>query len=387
MFKNIKINNNKNAILILETGDIYYGVSIGKKGFSIGELCFNTAMTGYQEAISDPSYASQILLFTFPHIGITGTNGDDLESEKVYLNGVVFKNVTKDFSNWRGRCNLNDWLASKKVVGITDLNTRKLTVKLREKGALRAAIISNTKKKINYADVIKKLKGWNGILNNDLASKVSVTKPYRIPLNKSKSIKPVLKIIAIDYGCKKNILKLLSSIGFEVIVVPCNTSYEEIMKFEPDGIFLSNGPGDPFATASHAVKIIKKLIKIKIPIFGICLGHQLLGLALNAKTVKMHHGHHGVNQPVKNMYKGTIEITSQNHGFNIEEKSLPNDLKVSHYSLFDGVIQGIEHKNHPFFSVQYHPESSPGPHDSRYLFKKFKDVIVNSNFYAKKKRY
>jgi len=387
MFKNIKINNNKNAILILETGDIFYGISIGRKGFIIGELCFNTAMTGYQEAISDPSYASQILLFTFPHIGITGTNKDDLESEKVHLNGVVFKNVTNDFSNWRGQYNLNDWLVSKNVVGITDLNTRKLTVKLREKGALRAAIISNRHKKINYEDVIKKLKAWNGIINNDLASKVSVSKPYPLIVNKSKLTKPILKIIAIDYGCKQNILKLLSSIGFEVIVVPCNFSFEKIMKFKPDGIFLSNGPGDPFATADYAVKIIKKLIEIRIPIFGICLGHQLLGLALNAKTVKMHHGHHGVNQPVKNMRNGVIEITSQNHGFNIEKKSLPLDLKVSHYSLFDGVIQGIEHKSYPFFSVQYHPESSPGPHDSRYLFKKFKDIILKSKFYAKKKRY
>ncbi|PPR25489.1 MAG: Carbamoyl-phosphate synthase small chain [Alphaproteobacteria bacterium MarineAlpha9_Bin4] len=387
MFKNIKIIDDKQALLILETGDIYYGKSIGKKGFSIGELCFNTAMTGYQEAISDPSYASQILMFTFPHIGITGTNKDDLESEKIHLNGVVFKNVTKDCSNWRSTSTLDQWLISKKIVGITNLNTRKLTVKLRENGALRAAILSYSKKNISYLEIIKKLKNWNGILNNDLASKVSVKKPYSYNKTKQKSSKNTLKIVAVDYGCKKNILELLNKVGFEVIVVPCNYSFDKIMQYNPVGIFLSNGPGDPFATAKNAVKTIKKLIKIKIPIFGICLGHQLLGLALDAKTVKMHHGHHGVNQPVKKINDSSIEITSQNHGFNIEEKSLPSNLKVSHYSLFDGVIQGIEHKRDPFFSVQFHPESSPGPHDSRYLFEKFKKTILKSSFYAKKKRY
>ncbi|MBF96952.1 MAG: carbamoyl phosphate synthase small subunit [Pelagibacterales bacterium] len=387
MFKNIKIIDDKQALLILETGDIYYGKSIGKKGFSIGELCFNTAMTGYQEAISDPSYASQILMFTFPHIGITGTNKDDLESEKIHLNGVVFKNVTKDCSNWRSTSTLDQWLISKKIVGITNLNTRKLTVKLRENGALRAAILSYSKKNISYLEIIKKLKNWNGILNNDLASKVSVKKPYSYNKTKQKSSKNTLKIVAVDYGCKKNILELLNKVGFEVIVVPCNYSFDKIMQYNPVGIFLSNGPGDPFATAKNAVKTIKKLIKVKIPIFGICLGHQLLGLALDAKTVKMHHGHHGVNQPVKKINDSSIEITSQNHGFNIEEKSLPSNLKVSHYSLFDGVIQGIEHKRDPFFSVQFHPESSPGPHDSRYLFEKFKKTILKSSFYAKKKRY
>ena len=387
MFKNIKINDNKDALLILETGDIYYGKPIGKRGFSIGELCFNTAMTGYQEAISDPSYASQILMFTFPHIGITGTNNDDLESEKIQLNGVIFKNVTKDYSNWRATETLNQWLLSKKVIGITDLNTRKLTVKLRERGALRAAIISNSKKNITYTEVMKKLKNWNGIVNNDLASKVSITKPYIYSSTKKKIIKNNLRVIAIDYGCKKNILELLNSVGFEVVVVPCNFSFDKIMQYKPLGIFLSNGPGDPFATASQALKTIKKLINIKIPIFGICLGHQLLGLALNAKTIKMHHGHHGVNQPVKRINNGQIEITSQNHGFNIEEESLPSNLNISHYSLFDGVIQGIEHKNDPFFSVQYHPEASPGPHDSIYLFEKFKETILKSNFYAKKKRH
>ena len=387
MFKNIKINDNQDAILILETGDIFFGQSIGKKGFTIGELCFNTAMTGYQEAISDPSYASQILMFTFPHIGITGINNEDIESEKIHLNGVIFKYVTQDYSNWRSTGTLHKWLLSKKIIGITNLNTRKLTLKIREKGALKAAIFSKPYKNSSIPDLINKIKGWNGIINNDLASKVTCSKPYTFSIKNEITRKKTIKIVAIDYGCKRNILEILNSCGFEVIVVPCSFSAEKIMKYKPSGIFLSNGPGDPFATANNALKTIRELIKIKIPIFGICLGHQLLGLALNAKTIKMHHGHHGVNQPVKNMVNKCIEITSQNHGFKIEEESLPSSLKVSHYSLFDGVIQGIEHKRDPFFSVQYHPESSPGPHDSRYLFNKFKETIKKSNFYAKKKRY
>tara|TARA_B100001989_G_scaffold106314_1_gene74489 strand:+ start:4457 stop:5620 length:1164 start_codon:yes stop_codon:yes gene_type:complete len=387
MFKNIKINNDHNAILVLETGDVFFGQSIGKKGFTIGELCFNTAMTGYQEAISDPSYASQILMFTFPHIGITGINMEDIECEKIHLNGVIFKYVTKDSSNWRSTGTLNKWLLSNKVIGITNINTRTLTIKLRKKGALKAGIFSSSLKNINIPYIISKIRKWNGIINNDIASKITCSKPYFFPRIKEHSKKKILKIVAIDYGCKKNILELLSSSGFEVIVVPCNFTAKQIMQYKPAGVFLSNGPGDPFATANHAIKIIRDLIKIKIPIFGICLGHQLLGLALNAKTVKMHHGHHGVNQPVKNLNNNRIEITSQNHGFKIEEKSLPSNLKVSHYSLFDGVIQGIEHKKDPFFSVQYHPESSPGPHDSRYLFNKFMETIKKSNFYAKKKRY
>ena len=385
MLNNIKINNSEDAVLILENGDIYYGKSIGARGFSVGELCFNTAMTGYQEAISDPSYASQILMFTFPHIGITGTNTEDLESKKIHLNGVIFKSVSNDFSSWRGSSNLNNWLKANKVIGITNLNTRRLTISLREKGALRAVIISNLKKNIIYSEIIKKLKNWNGIVNNDLASKVTTMKPYSYAIKKDKKNK--IKIVAIDFGCKKNILNLLNSVGFEVTVVPSNYSFEKIMKYKPSGIFLSNGPGDPLATAANVLKTIKKLIKIKIPIFGICLGHQLLGLALNAKTIKMHHGHHGVNQPVKNNSNGIIEITSQNHGFAIDSKSLPASIKISHYSLFDEVIQGIEHKNYPFFGVQYHPESSPGPHDSRYLFEKFKDMVLKNSSYAKKKRY
>ena len=263
---------------------------------------------------------------------------------------------------------------SNNIVGITNLNTRKLTIKLREKGALKAAIFSKETKKFSVSNIINKINSWNGIINNDLASKVTCSKPYYFQ-NEKKLQKKTIKIVAIDYGCKKNILELLNSCGFEVVVVPCSYSVEKIMKYKPLEYFYQMDQEILLLLLNTLLKLLKKLIKIKIPIFGICLGHQLLGLALNAKTVKMHHGHHGVNQPVKSLVNNSIEITSQNHGFKIEEKSLPSDLKVSHYSLFDGVIQGIEHKKDPFFSVQYHPESSPGPHDSRYLFSKFMEVI------------
>ena len=375
------LSNNKinfsTAALVLENGDIFYGKGLGYKGTTMGELCFNTSMTGYQEAISDPSYASQILLFTFPHIGITGVNKIDIESDTVYLKGVVFRSVSQDFSNWRAKNNIDAWLKEKKVIGISNINTRDLTIKIRNGGAIKAALINGVTKKLNVKKLISQLNNWEGIENTDLTRIVTCKKPYTISNKKSSSKKnKPINIVAIDYGCKKNIFKLFNDNGFKITVVPCNSSFDEIIKYEPDGIFLSNGPGDPLATSKYSKAIIKRFIDINLPIFGICLGHQLLGIALGAKTKKMHHGHHGVNQPVKNVSANSIEITSQNHGFMIDEKSLPNFLKITHTSLFDGVIQGIEHIKLPFFSVQYHPESSPGPHDSRYLFKKFKNLII-----------
>ncbi len=373
----LKINKTQTfseAVLITEEGDFFYGKGIGKKGTTIGELCFNTAMTGYQEAITDPSYASQVLMFTFPHIGITGINKVDFESNRVFLNGVVFRMISKDFSNWRGLGDIDTWLKKEKVIGISNVNTRALTIKVRKSGALKVALINGLNNKLNKENIVRKIKNWKGLKGSDLASEVTCKSPYVIKSrNKSKEN---INIVAIDYGCKKNILNLLSKQGFNVNVIPCNYSFEKILSYKPSGIFLSNGPGDPFATAKVCIPIIKKLINNNLPIFGICLGHQLLGLALNAKTVKMHHGHHGVNQPVKNVNSKTIEITSQNHGFMIEKKSLPSNLKITHLSLFDNIIQGIEHKTKPFFSVQYHPESSPGPQDSRYLFQKFRDNIL-----------
>ena len=377
MFFKSNISNFSKATLVLENGDIFPCLGIGAKGNVTGELCFNTAMTGYQEAISDPSYASQILMFTFPHIGITGINNEDIENKKIFLNGVIFKVLSTHYSNWRALNSLNNWLIKNNVIGVTNLNTRNLTIKLRENGALKATIYNEVKKNINVKSVIKKTASWSGIFKTDLAKVVSCKKPYvykNIPYSKSK-----INIVTIDFGCKRNILDLFIENNFRVTVVPYTYNYEKIIKFKPSGVFLSNGPGDPFATSKVVLNTIKKLIKNNMPLFGICLGHQILGLALGAHTIKMHHGHHGVNQPVKNMSNHKIEITSQNHGFMIDPKSLPKEIKISHISLFDKTIQGIEHISKPFFGIQYHPESSPGPHDSRYLFNKFKSNIIKKN--------
>ncbi len=374
MFFKSNISNFSKAILILENGDIFPCQGIGLKGQVTGELCFNTAMTGYQEAISDPSYASQILMFTFPHIGITGVNNEDIENKKIFLNGVIFKELSNHYSNWRSLKSLNKWLVQNNVIGVTNVNTRNLTIKVREKGALKATLINGIKKNLSIKSLVKKTKDWSGINDNDLAKVVTCKKPY-VYKNIAKS-RNRIDIVAIDFGCKKNILDLFLENNFRVTVVPYTYNYDQIMKFKPKGVFLSNGPGDPFATSRLVLQTIKKLVKNNMPLFGICLGHQILGLALGANTIKMHHGHHGVNQPVKNLNNNKIEITSQNHGFMIDPKTLLQDIKVSHISLFDETIQGIEHVSKPFFSVQYHPESSPGPHDSRYLFNKFKNNIL-----------
>ena len=382
MFFKSNITNFSKASLILENGDIFSGIGVGKKGKTVGEICFNTSMTGYQEAITDPSYSSQILMFTFPHIGITGTNKLDIESKKIFLNGVIFRSISYNFSNWRGIDTLNDWLSKNNVIGISNIDTRALTIKIRSLGALKATIFNGVDSKPNYKKILNTTKKWSGIANLDLAKKVTCKKPY-VYKNTRKS-KNNIDIVAIDYGCKKNILDIFTKNNFRVTVVPCTYSFKQIMQYRPDGIFLSNGPGDPLATSKYALDTIKQILEKEIPTFGICLGHQLLALALNAKTKKMHHGHHGVNQPVKNLFTNKIEITSQNHGFMVDKSSLPNNLKISHISLFDNIIQGIEHKYKPFFSVQYHPESSPGPHDSRYLFNKFKKLILSKSN-AKKK--
>ncbi len=374
MFFKSNISNFSKAILILENGDIFPCQGIGSKGQVTGELCFNTAMTGYQEAISDPSYASQILMFTFPHIGITGVNNEDIENKKIFLNGVIFKELSNHYSNWRSLKSLNKWLVQNNVIGVTNLNTRNLTIKVREKGALKATLINGVKKNLNIKSLVKKTKDWSGINDNDLAKFVSCKKPY--VYKNITTLKNRIDIVAIDFGCKKNILDLFLEYNFRVTVVPYTFSYDQIMKFKPKGVFLSNGPGDPFATSKLVLQTIKQLVRNNMPLFGICLGHQILGLALGANTIKMHHGHHGVNQPVKNLNNNKIEITSQNHGFMVDPKTLLQDIIVSHISLFDKSIQGIEHISKPFFSVQYHPESSPGPHDSRYLFNKFKNNIL-----------
>jgi len=379
------------GILVLEDGSFFKGYGFGFESTVTGEVCFNTSITGYQEIISDPSYAGQIINFTFPHIGNVGTNDDDHESNKIWTRGVVFNSEISNPSNYRSLKHLNSWLRKNKIVGIAGLDTRNLTNFIRDKGAPKGTISFSKNGKFN----IKKLKNlstkWSGLKNLDLAEKVTTKKNYkwsgfktwkkkdRFLKNKFNSF----KIVAIDYGIKKNILRYFSDFKCEVDIVSCKTTAETIVKMKPDGIFLSNGPGDPAATGKYAIEIIKTLIEKEIPIFGICLGHQILALALGAKTKKMKLGHRGANHPVKNLINNNVEITSQNHGFEIVKESLPNNVEVTHKSLFDECIEGIRLKNKPVFSVQYHPESNPGPQDSVYLFQEF---INNIKKNAKKKR-
>ncbi|MBC8296470.1 MAG: glutamine-hydrolyzing carbamoyl-phosphate synthase small subunit [Pelagibacterales bacterium] len=397
MIKKQKVNSIKYSkftpgVLVLENKKIFKGISIGFEGTVTGEICFNTSLTGYQEIISDPSYAGQIINFTFPHIGNVGTNNEDHESNKIWTKGVIFNSEITNPSNYRSIKNLDTWLKKHRIVGLTGLDTRSLTNFIREKGAPKGTISSNRNGRFNLKKLVSTSSRWSGLNGLDLAETVTTPKKYIWKGFKTwskekgytKSKKKTFKIVAIDYGIKKNILRYFSNFACDVIVVPCKMSAENILKIKPNGIFLSNGPGDPAATGKYAIKIIQKLIKVNIPIFGICLGHQLLALSLKAKTKKMKLGHRGANHPVKNLINDKVEITSQNHGFEIIKQSLPKNVEITHRSLFDNCIEGIRLKNKPIFSVQYHPESSPGPQDSHYLFNQFIDEIKKN---AKKKRY
>jgi carbamoyl-phosphate synthase small subunit len=380
------------GILVLENKTVFRGIGIGYQSTATGEVCFNTSITGYQEIISDPSYAGQIINFTFPHIGNVGTNEEDHESNKIWTRGVIFNSEITNPSNYRSLKNLDIWLKKNKIVGITGLDTRSLTNFIRDTGAPKGTISNNKNGKFNINKLLNLSTKWSGLNNLDLAKIVTTKKKYVWQGYKTwkkgkgfeKNNKKIFKIIAIDYGIKKNILRYFSDFNCKVTVVPCTLSASEILKMKPDGIFLSNGPGDPAATGKYAIKIIQKLIKENIPIFGICLGHQILALALNAKTKKMKLGHRGANHPVKNLLNKKVEITSQNHGFEILKESLPKNVEITHKSLFDNCIEGIKLKNKPVFSVQYHPESNPGPQDSVYLFKQFINEVKK---YVKKKRY
>jgi carbamoyl-phosphate synthase small subunit len=391
-----KINSHKisqicTGILVLEDKTIFKGVGIGYQGVATGEVCFNTSLTGYQEIISDPSYAGQIINFTFPHIGNVGTNKEDLESDKVWTKGVIFNSEITSPSNYRSLVNLDLWLKKNKIVGITGLDTRGLTNSIRDKGAPKGTISFSKKGNFNINKLVNTTTKWSGLKNLDLAEQVTTKKNYvwsgfktwKKETGYLKSKKNSLHVVAIDYGIKKNILRYFSDLNCKVTVVSCKTNAKDILKLKPNGIFLSNGPGDPAATGKYAIGIIKELIKNNLPIFGICLGHQILALTLGAKTKKMKLGHRGANHPVKNLIKDNVEITSQNHGFEIVRESLPKNIKVTHKSLFDNCIEGIRLKNKPIFSVQYHPESNPGPQDSVYLFEEF---INNIKKNAKKKR-
>ena len=396
MIKKAKKTNSKNTqiitgILVLENKKVFKGIGIGYQGEATGEVCFNTSLTGYQEIISDPSYAGQIINFTFPHIGNVGTNKEDLESDKIWTKGVIINSEITSPSNYRSLRSLDFWLKKNKIVGITGLDTRSLTNFIRDKGAPKGTISFSKKGNFNINKLINSTIKWRGLKNLDLAEKVTTTKNYiweglkiwKKETGYRRNSKNSFHVVAIDYGIKKNILRYFSDFNCKVTVVSCKTSANKILALKPNGIFLSNGPGDPAATGKYAINIIKDLIKKNLPIFGICLGHQILALALGAKTKKMKLGHRGANHPVKNIIKDNVEITSQNHGFEIIRETLPKNIEVTHKSLFDDCIEGIKLKNKPIFSVQYHPESNPGPQDSVYLFKEF---INNMRKNAKKKR-
>ena len=397
IYQNIYSKNNLKkingtAILVLENGKFFKGFGLGHEGSATGEVCFNTSITGYQEIISDPSYAEQIINFTFPHVGNVGTNKEDHESDKVWTKGVILNTEITSPSNYRSLKHLDFWLKKNRIVGITGIDTRSLTNFIRDKGAPKGTISFLKNGKFNIRNILKITRKWTGLKNLDLAKQVTTKRNYIWNDFKTwkkgegfiKNKKKLLHVVAIDYGIKKNILRYFSDFNCKVTIVSCKTSAKEILKLKPNGIFLSNGPGDPAATGKYAIPIIKEFIENKLPIFGICLGHQLLGLALGAKTKKMSLGHRGANHPVKNMIKGNVEITSQNHGFEIVKQSLPRNIQITHQSLFDKSIEGIKLKSKPVFSVQYHPESNPGPQDSVYLFEQF---IKSMKKNAKKKRH
>jgi carbamoyl-phosphate synthase small subunit len=387
-----KISHIPTGVLVLENKVVFKGIGIGYQGTATGEVCFNTSFTGYQEIISDPSYAGQIINFTFPHIGNVGANNDDHESDKIWTKGVIFNTEISNPSNYRALMHLDSWLKKNKIVGLMGLDTRSLTSFIRDKGAPKGTISYSDKGKFNINKLTNLSIKWSGLKGLDLAGEVTTTKKYtwsgfKTWTKKNKYLKNKIKkfkVVAIDYGIKKNILRYFSDFDCEVVIVPCTTDAENIIKMKPNGIFLSNGPGDPAATGKYAINITKKLIKAELPIFGICLGHQILALALNAKTKKMKLGHRGANHPVKNVLNNKVEITSQNHGFEIVKESLPKNIEITHTSLFDNCIEGIRLKNKPVFSIQYHPESNPGPQDSVYLFKQFVSEMKKN---AKKKRH
>ena len=387
-----KISDLHTGVLVLENRKIFKGIGLGYQGTATGEVCFNTSLTGYQEIISDPSYAGQIINFTFPHIGNVGTNKEDVESDKIWTRGVIINSEITDPSNYRALSHLNYWLKKNKIVGITGLDTRSLTNFIRDKGAPKGTISHSKKGKFNLNSLTKSTINWSGLKNLDLAKEVSTKKNFTWKGFKTwkkgdgfkKNNKKSYHVVAIDYGIKKNILRYFSDFNCKVTVVPCDTKADKILALKPSGIFLSNGPGDPAATGKYAIQIIKDLIKKNLPIFGICLGHQILALTLGGKTKKMKLGHRGANHPVKNLIHDKVEITSQNHGFEVIKESLPKNVEVTHKSLFDNSIEGIRLKNKPIFSVQYHPESNPGPQDSVYLFQEFINSMKKN---AKKKRY
>ncbi|MEI8276686.1 MAG: glutamine-hydrolyzing carbamoyl-phosphate synthase small subunit [Hyphomicrobiales bacterium] len=374
------------ALLVLADGTVLEGFGLGATGSAVGEVCFNTAMTGYEEILTDPSYAGQIITFTFPHIGNVGTNEEDVESLNMAARpgacGIILRTDITQPSNYRATRALDDWLKARGIVGLAGIDTRALTALIREKGMPNAVIAHAADGKFDLTALKKQAAEWPGLVGMDLVP--MVTSAQRFSWDETewawgkgygRQTSPEFHVVAVDYGIKRNILRLLASAGCKVTVVPATTSANEIMALKPDGVFLSNGPGDPAETGKYAVPVIKSLVDSGTPTFGICLGHQMLGIALGGTTMKMHQGHHGANHPVKDMTTGKVEITSMNHGFALDKDSLPAGVEQTHVSLFDGSNCGIALKGKPVFSVQYHPEASPGPRDSHYLFARFVDAM------------
>ena len=374
------------AVLVLADGTVLEGFGLGATGQAVGEVCFNTAMTGYEEILTDPSYAGQIITFTFPHIGNVGTNDEDIETVNMAAatgaRGAILHSAITAPSNYRAGRNLDDWLKARGIVGLAGIDTRALTALIREKGMPNAVIAHAPDGNFDLAALRQEAKAWPGLVGMDLVPMVTSAQrftwdetPWVWNEGFGRQSNPDFNVVAIDYGIKRNILRLLAGSGCKVTVVPATTSAEDILALKPDGVFLSNGPGDPAATGAYAVPVIKTLIDSGTPTFGICLGHQMLGIAVGGKTVKMHQGHHGANHPVKDLTTGKVEITSMNHGFALDGQSLPGNAVETHVSLFDGSNCGIALKDKPVFSVQYHPEASPGPRDSHYLFTRFVDMM------------
>ena len=370
------------GVLALADGTILQGVGVGATGEAVGEVCFNTAMTGYQEILTDPSYMAQIVAFTFPHVGNVGTNVEDIEqmsgSAETAARGAIFRDVPTAPANWRADSDLQTWMTRRGVVGLAGVDTRALTRTIREHGMPHAVIAHSPDGVFDIDALVARAKAWDGLVGLDLAKDASCLQPFvyeeslwNWPEGYAKLDKPKYEVVVLDYGVKRNILRALSSVGARVTVVPASTSAEDILARKPDGVLLSNGPGDPAATGDYAVPEIRKLVESGTPVFGICLGHQMLSLALGARTVKMEQGHHGANHPVKDLTTGKVEIVSMNHGFTVDRDSLPDPVVETHVSLFDGTNAGIALKDRPVFSVQHHPEASPGPTDSLYLFERF----------------
>ncbi len=370
------------AALVLADGSVFWGRGIGAVGIRVGEVCFNTSMTGYQEIMTDPSYAGQIICFTFPHIGNVGTNPEDIETLTPAARGLVVRVDITEPANWRATEHFDRWLKSHGLVGVAGVDTRKLTRRIRDGGAPNGAVVHAPDGKIDYRAALDAARAWPGLEGMDLAKEVSTRQMYNWDETRwswsqgyGRLDNPRFHVVAVDYGAKRNILRLLASHGCRVTVVPATATADEILAHKPDGIFLANGPGDPAATGTYAVPTLQTLMETGKPIFGICLGHQLLGLALGGRTKKMPIGHRGANHPVKDLETGKVEITSQNHGFCVIPESLPRDVEVTHVSLFDGSNEGLRVRGKPIFSVQYHPEASPGPQDSHYLFQRFVDLM------------